>query len=264
VVTEPKDTTILRIFHNIPASAPRWKIGIKIVQKDTIHWIFCVSLHLSMDTKKTPVSDCFKSISQLSTGLFKDNGSKFLAFAYPVTTEEEIKAIIQNLKKEYYDARHHCYAYRLGHTGATWRMNDDGEPSSTAGRPIYGQILSAELSDILVVVVRYFGGIKLGVPGLIRAYKTSTADAIANATIIEKIATEPYSIIFDYLQMNAVMKRLKDLGLTPTNQQFDLNCSLRVDVRLAMTETFLESFDKLEGCRIEKIEPQPGEETENI
>lgn len=217
-----------------------------------------------MDTKKTPVSDCFKSISQLSTGLFKDNGSKFLAFAYPVTTEEEIKSIIQSLKKEYYDARHHCYAYRLGHTGSVWRMNDDGEPSSTAGRPIYGQILSAELSDILVVVVRYFGGIKLGVPGLIRAYKTSTADAIANATIIEKIATEPYNIIFDYLQMNAVMKRLKDFSLTPVNQSFDLNCSLRVDVRLALIEDFLEAFDKVEGCRIEKIEAKIEPEEENI
>ena len=216
-----------------------------------------------MDSKNTTVSDCFKSIATLSTGLFKDNGSKFLAFAYPVTTEEEIKGIIQGLKKEYYDARHHCYAYRLGHTGAIWRMNDDGEPSSTAGRPIYGQILSAELSDILVVVVRYFGGIKLGVPGLIRAYKSSTADAIANATIIEKIATEPYRIIFDYLQMNSVMKRLKDLGLTPTDQQFNLSCSLRVDVRLALIPSFLESFDKLEGCRIEKVEAEI-QEDENI
>ena len=216
-----------------------------------------------MDSKNTTVSDCFKSIATLSTGLFKDNGSKFLAFAYPVTTEEEIKGIIQGLKKEYYDARHHCYAYRLGHTGAIWRMNDDGEPSSTAGRPIYGQILSAELSDILVVVVRYFGGIKLGVPGLIRAYKTSTADAIANATIIEKIATEPYRIIFDYLQMNSVMKRLKDLGLTPTDQQFNLSCSLRVDVRLALIPSFLESFYKLEGCRIEKVEVET-QEDENI
>lgn len=216
-----------------------------------------------MDTKNTPVSDCFKSIAELSTGLFKDNGSKFLAFAYPVTTEEEIKAIIQGLKKEYYDARHHCYAYRLGHTGAIWRMNDDGEPSSTAGRPIYGQILSAELSDILVVVVRYFGGIKLGVPGLIRAYKSSTADAIANATIIEKIATEPYRIIFDYLQMNSVMKRLKDLGLTPTDQQFNLSCSLRADVRLALIPSFIENFNNLEGCRIEKIEAEAQEE-ENI
>ena len=215
-----------------------------------------------MDNVSTPVSDCYKSISSLSTGIFKDNGSKFLAFAYPVTSEDEIKPIIQQLKKEYFDARHHCYAYRIGHTGAIWRMNDDGEPSSTAGRPIYGQILSAQLSDILVVVVRYFGGIKLGVPGLIRAYKTSTADAIANATIIEKIATEPFRIVFDYLQMNSVMKRLKDLSLSPTNQQFDLNCSLQVDVRLNAIDKFLEAFDKLEGCRIEKIEPQPHEEDE--
>lgn len=215
-----------------------------------------------MDNVSTPVSDCYKSISALSTGIFKDNGSKFLAFAYPVTSEDEIKPIIQQLKKEYFDARHHCYAYRIGHTGAIWRMNDDGEPSSTAGRPIYGQILSAQLSDILVVVVRYFGGIKLGVPGLIRAYKTSTADAIANATIIEKIATEPFRIIFDYLQMNSVMKRLKDLSLSPTNQQFDLNCSLQVDVRLNAIDKFLEAFDKLEGCRIEKIEPQPHDEEE--
>lgn len=207
-----------------------------------------------MDTKNIPVSDCYKSIAELSTGIYKDNGSKFLAFAYPVTSEEQIKPIIQQLKKEYFDARHHCYAYRIGHTGAIWRMNDDGEPSSTAGRPIYGQILSAELSDILVVVVRYFGGIKLGVPGLIRAYKTSTADAIANATIIDKIATEPFRIVFDYLQMNSVMKRLKDMGLAPSSQQFDLNCSLRVDVRLNAVDSFLEAFDKLEGCRVEKIE----------
>ncbi len=206
-----------------------------------------------MDTQNIPVSDCYKSIAELSTGIFKDNGSKFLAFAYPVTSEEEVKPIIQQLKKEYFDARHHCYAYRIGHTGAIWRMNDDGEPSSTAGRPIYGQILSAELSDILVVVVRYFGGIKLGVPGLIRAYKSSTADAIANATIIDKIATEPFRIIFDYLQMNTVMKRLKDMALSPSNQQFDLNCSLRVDVRLNAVENFLEAFDKVEGCRIEQI-----------
>ncbi len=209
-----------------------------------------------MGTQQAIIPDCFKSISEPSTGLFKDNGSKFLAFAYPVTTEEEIKNIIQQLKKEYFDARHHCYAYRLGHTGAIWRMNDDGEPSSTAGRPIYGQILSAELSDILVVVVRYFGGIKLGVPGLIRAYKSSTADAIANATIIEKIATEPFKIIFDYLQMNTVMKKLKEMSLTPTNQQFDLNCTLQVSVRLNSIESFLEAFDKVEGCRIEKITNQ--------
>ena len=144
-----------------------------------------------MDTNKTQVSDCFKSITELSTGLFKDNGSKFLAFAYPVTTEEEIKSIIQELKKEYYDARHHCYAYRLGHTGAIWRMNDDGEPSSTAGRPLYGQILSAGLSDILVVVVRYFGGIKLGVPAFVSSVSSkslflSSPSSKADESILSK------------------------------------------------------------------------------
>ena len=206
-----------------------------------------------MDTNKTQVSDCFKSISGLSTGLFKDNGSKFLAFAYPVTSEEEIKSIIQELKKEYYDARHHCYAYRLGHTGATWRMNDDGEPSSTAGRPIYGQILSAQLSDILVVVVRYFGGIKLGVPGLIRAYKTSTADAIANAEIVEKIASKMYRIHFGYMGMNSVMKVLKDMGLEQKNQKFDMECSIDTSVRLSLVESFEERMADVEGCRIEEL-----------
>lgn len=202
-----------------------------------------------MDKQQLTI-DTFKSISAPSTGIFKDNGSKFLAFAYPVTNIEQIKEIIQSLKKEYFDARHHCYAYRLGYTGDIFRFNDDGEPSSTAGRPIYGQILSAELSDILVVVVRYFGGIKLGVPGLIRAYKSSTADAIANATIIEKIATKGYLITFDYLQMNVVMKRVKDLSLTPYNQEYNLNCSICVDVRLNLLDKFLEQFKNLEGVVI--------------
>lgn len=129
-------------------------------------------------------TDSYLSIAAPSEGLYKEKGSKFMAFAYPVEEEEQAKEIIADLKKEYFDARHHCYAYRIGHTGDQWRMNDDGEPSSTAGRPIFGQLLSNELSDILVVVVRYFGGIKLGVPGLIRAYKSATADAIANAEIV--------------------------------------------------------------------------------
>lgn len=215
-----------------------------------------------MDIHNTPISDCYKSISALSTGIFKDNGSKFLAFAYPVSTEEEIKSIIQQVKKEYFDARHHCYAYRLGHTGSIWRFNDDGEPSSTAGRPIYGQILSAGLSDILIVVVRYFGGIKLGVPGLIKAYKTATAEAIANASVIEKTATERYRITFDYLQMNSVMKALKDLSVTPFNQQFNLTCSLEADIRLNAVPGFLEIFEKIEGCRTARITPEEGDKVE--
>ena len=183
-------------------------------------------------------SDTYKSISAPSKGIYKELGSKFLAFAYPVETEEEIKQILASLRKEYFDARHHCYAWRLGLSGEPFRMNDDGEPSSTAGRPIHGQLLSQELSDILVVVVRYFGGVKLGVPGLIRAYKTATQDALANATVIEKIAGEHFTVEFGYLQMNDVMKVLKEMGITPLKQSFDLDCTLEVRVRLTQIEDF--------------------------
>ena len=183
-------------------------------------------------------SDTYKSISAPSRGIYKELGSKFLAFAYPVSTDEEIKQILASLRKEYFDARHHCYAWRLGLSGEPFRMNDDGEPSSTAGRPIYGQLLSQELSDILVVVVRYFGGVKLGVPGLIRAYKTATQDALANATVIEKIAGEHFTVKFGYLQMNDVMKALKEMGITPLKQSFDLDCTLEVRVRLTQIEDF--------------------------
>ena len=182
--------------------------------------------------------DAYRSIAGRSEGLFKDNGSRFIALAYPVETEEEVKEIVASLKKEYHDARHHCYAYRLGYRGDRFRANDDGEPSGSAGRPILGQIDSLGLSDVLVVVVRYFGGIKLGIPGLIRAYKTSTADALSQAEIVEKVAGKTFRVRFDYLSMNAVMKALKDLGLTATDQDFGLDCSLQVRVRLALEDDF--------------------------
>lgn len=194
-----------------------------------------------------PFSDTYKSISAPSRGIYKELGSKFLAFAYPVETEEQVKELIVGLRKEYFDARHHCFAWRLGLTGEPWRLSDDGEPSSTAGRPIYGQLLSQELSDVLVVVVRYFGGVKLGVPGLIRAYRTATQDALAQATIVEKVAGERFTVEFDYMQMNDVMKALKDMGLTPEKQSFDLNCSLEVRVRLSQVEDFRR---QLAFCRI--------------
>ena len=182
--------------------------------------------------------DAYRSIAARSEGLFKDNGSRVIALAYPVETEEEVREIVASLKKEYHDARHHCYAYRLGYKGDRFRANDDGEPSGSAGRPILGQIDSMGLSDVLVVVVRYFGGIKLGIPGLIRAYKTSTADALGQAEIIEKVAGKRFRLTFDYLSMNGVMKVLKDLGLTPVGQDFGLQCSLEVRVRLALEEDF--------------------------
>ncbi|MBR3292070.1 MAG: YigZ family protein [Bacteroidales bacterium] len=184
------------------------------------------------------ISDTYRSIAAPSKGIYKELGSKFLAFAYPVETEEAAKKILEEVRKEYFDARHHCYAWRLGRTGEPWRMNDDGEPSSTAGRPIHGQLLSNELSDILVVVVRYFGGTKLGVPGLIRAYRSATQDALSNAEIIEKVAGETLTVTFDYLQMNDVMKVLKDMDITPLNQQFDLRCTLTARVRLSRIEEF--------------------------
>ena len=201
----------------------------------------------------TQIRDSYKSIASESRGLFKDNGSRFIAHAYPVETEEEVKEIVAALKKEYYDARHHVYAYRLGYMGDKFRANDDGEPSGSSGRPVLGQIDSNELSDILVVVVRYFGGIKLGIPGLIRAYKTATADAIANAEIVEKIACKRYRVHFGYMSMNSVMKVFKDMGLDQKNQQFDMECSMETSVRLSQVDTFLERIYDIEGCRADEI-----------
>ena len=201
----------------------------------------------------TPEKDTFKSIASPSRGLFKDNGSRFIALAYPVTTEEEIKSIITSVRKEYHDARHHCYAYRLGYRRDISRANDDGEPSSSAGKPILGQIDSMELSDILVVVVRYFGGIKLGIPGLIRAYRSSTADALEHAEIIEKTAARRYRLTFGYMDMNGVMKVLKDLGLQAVKQDFGMECSLETDVRLSLAEAFEEKIGQAGGCSLERI-----------
>ena len=180
--------------------------------------------------------DTYNSIGAPSEGLFKDNGSRFIARAYPVETEAEIKEIVAALKKEYHDARHHCYAYRLGL---------DGEPSGSAGRPILGQIDSAGLSDILVVVIRYFGGIKLGIPGLIRAYKTSTADALATARVVEKVAGRWYTLHFPYGDLPAVMKLVKDMDLPQRGQSFLADCTLEVRVRASLERDFLERFEKI-------------------
>ena len=186
--------------------------------------------------------DAYSSIAAPSEGLFKDNGSRFIALAYPVETEEEVKTIVAGLRKQYHDARHHCYAYRLGYKGDVFRSSDDGEPSGSAGRPILGQIDSAGLSDILVVVVRYFGGIKLGIPGLIRAYKNSTADALAHAQVVEKIAGKWIRLSFGYEAMNSVMKVLKEMDLPQRAQDFGAECSLEVRVRLSALDSFYEKM----------------------
>lgn len=190
-------------------------------------------------------SDTYKTITSASEGLFKDNGSRFIALAYPVETEEDVKRLVDAAKKEYHDARHHCYAYRLGLGGTKWRANDDGEPSGSAGRQILGQIDSASLSDILVIVVRYFGGIKLGIPGLIRAYKTSTADALSHAEIQDKIAGNWYRVSFAYDLMPALMKIFKDLDLPQRSQDFGMECSIEVRVRLNIQQDFFEKVGKI-------------------
>ena len=197
-------------------------------------------------------NDTFKSISGPAEGLYKEKGSKFLAFAYPVVSEEEVRAALEKIRKEYYDARHHCYAYRLGLSGDVWRYNDDGEPSSTAGRPIYGQILSRELSDVLIVVVRYFGGTKLGVPGLIRAYKTAASDALDHADVVEKVASEGFAVTFDYTAMDRVMRVLKDMGIAPSGYTAEDVCRMEMRVRLSDVERFRQRMEDSEA-RVEKV-----------
>ena len=184
---------------------------------------------------------------------YEDRKSVFIGDVCPVSNEQEALSFIESIKKRYPDARHHVYAYRLGYKGDKFRANDDGEPSGSSGRPVLGQIDSFGLSDILVVVVRYFGGIKLGIPGLIRAYKTSTADALENAQIVEKIASKMYRVHFGYLNMNDVMKVMKDMGLEQKNQKFDMECSLDTSVRLSLVDTFLERMGDVEGCNIEEL-----------
>ncbi len=197
-------------------------------------------------------SDSYKSILKPSTGIYKELGSKFLSFAYPVSYEEETKELVQNIKKNYFDARHHCFAYRIGLTGDLWRANDDGEPSSSAGKPILGQLLSFELSDILIVVIRYFGGTKLGIPGLIRAYRSAAADAISNAEIIEKIAGDIVVFTFGYFQMNQIMKLIKDFSPDILEQNFDNVCSIKVRIRLNNLAIFTSSLLEIEGVSIIK------------
>lgn len=194
------------------------------------------------------MEDLYKTIKTVAEGLYKEKGSKFIALAYPVYTEEEIKSILVDIRTKYYDARHHCYAYRLGADKKRFRANDDGEPSSTAGKPILGQILSADLTNILIVVVRYFGGIKLGVSGLIQAYKEAAADAIAHADIVEKTENRLLRIRFDYRVINEVMKVIKEEEPEVVAREFELECRMTLSIRRKACPhliTCLETIDSL-------------------
>jgi uncharacterized YigZ family protein len=189
--------------------------------------------------------DTYQTIEKPSQGVFKEKGSKFLAYAYPVSNEEEIKQIIKNICEKFFDARHHCYAWSLGADRTSYRINDDGEPSGTAGRPIFGQIQSNNLTNILIVVVRYFGGTLLGVSGLINAYKNAAADALVNASVITCTVNDMYSLKFNYPAMNGVMKILKDENIEQSGQDFDIDCSLIISIRKANVDKVLQKLTKI-------------------
>jgi uncharacterized YigZ family protein len=196
-------------------------------------------------------NDVYRTIEADAEALFKEKSSKFLCFAYPVTTEEQIRERLEVLYKKYYDATHHCYAWRLGPRGESFRANDDGEPSSTAGKPILGQLLSHEITDCLIVVVRYFGGTKLGVSGLIEAYKTSAAEVIAAAKVVERTVDERIEVRFSYMAMNEVMKVIKDLQPKIVEQCFDNLCTMTLTIRQSLSEQLLSRLSKVEGAQAE-------------
>ncbi|MDO1446794.1 YigZ family protein [Rhodocytophaga aerolata] len=193
-----------------------------------------------------PEPDTFLTIAFPVEGLYKEKGSKFIALAYPVASEEEVKELIAQARKQYYDARHHCYAYMIGEQGQHYRANDDGEPSHSAGDPILGQIRSRNLTQVLVIVVRYFGGTKLGVGGLIHAYKTATADALDKAAILQKIIPAQVIVHFGYDWMNAVMKLVKDYEMDVISQDFTDTCHIRLSVRKSLVEEVKAKFALLD------------------
>ncbi len=194
--------------------------------------------------------DVYHSIASRSEGLYKAKGSKFIAIAFPVKTEAEVKDKLQEVRKAYHDARHHCYAYRLGFDKSSHRYNDDGEPSGTAGRPIFGQIQSKDLTNILIIVVRYFGGTKLGISGLITAYKTAAHEAIKQARILSLTVNDVYEICFEYPLMNEVMRIVKDEQLIVIEQDFQISCKLSFKVRKKESNRLYDKFRKLHGIKI--------------
>ena len=194
--------------------------------------------------------DEYLTISREGKGLYKEKGSKFIAVVFHVRSEEEVKSHLLSLRKEYHDARHHSYAYRIDPANSRHRINDDGEPSGTAGKPIFGQIQSFELTDILVVVIRYFGGTKLGVSGLIKAYKTASREALSNSVIIKKTINNEITFKFEYSVLNQVMRIIKELEPRITEQLFDLECNMRLRIRETMTNQLVSRLSKIKSVEI--------------
>ncbi len=200
------------------------------------------------------VDDTYLTLSEAAEAIYKEKSSKFLAYAYPVSDEEQIRLHLEALRKRYYDATHHCYAWRLGPAGEAFRANDDGEPSSTAGRPILGQLLSRELTDTLIVVVRYFGGTKLGVGGLVTAYKESAAAVLDAAQVIERTVDRTFEVTFGYGVMNDVMRIVKEQQPRVQEQSFDNTCRMRLVIRASQADALLGKLLKVEGLSADEVE----------
>lgn len=188
--------------------------------------------------------DEFKTIKEKSEGTYSELRSKFLAFAHHVTTVDEAMALVEQYQKKYYDARHVCWAYMIGPERETFRSNDNGEPSGTAGKPILGQINSNGLTDIIILVVRYFGGVKLGTSGLIVAYKTAAAEAIANAEIETRTVDEEYTFSFEYPLMNSIMKVARDMDARIISQSYDMDCQMTLSIRRGKMQELQEKIKK--------------------
>ena len=200
------------------------------------------------------MKDEFRTIKEESRGLFKDRGSKFIAIARPVTSYDSIKEVLNSIRKQYHDARHHCYAYRLGAEGEDWRVNDDGEPSGTAGNPIMGQLKSYKLTNIIIVVVRYFGGTLLGTGGLINAYRSASRDALENAEITKKTLDYTYYLQFPYSVINEVMKIIKEENLHQSEQVFEMDCTMKIHFRASLEKRIRSKLELIDELQFNKVE----------
>ena len=201
-----------------------------------------------------PEKDTYKTIATVSEEvLYKEKNSKFFGYAYPVTTEEEIKEILERLRKEHFSARHWCYAYQIGTEKIQYRANDDGEPNNSAGMPIYGQIQSFEVTNVLIVVVRYFGGVKLGVGGLISAYKIAAQMALENSEIVERTIDKHFIISFGYTNMNKVMRIIKEKNLQIISQKMEMDCEIEISIRKKNVQNLLDTFENLYEIKLTEI-----------
>ena len=197
--------------------------------------------------------DTYKTIEKPSEGIFRDKGSKFIAYAFQIKTEEQAKTLLQQVRAQHPKARHHCWAMRLSPDRSVFRLNDDGEPSGTAGRPILNTLLSNDLTNILMIVVRYFGGTLLGVPGLINAYKEASSDAIKSANIIQLTVNDIYSVKYNYVQMNDIMRVIKEANLNILSQSFESECLLQLEIPKSKLNAVLSKLEKIDGIQIKYL-----------